>query len=1222
MSVMKRMLLTLNLMMGHAVALCANEIPDSITFGHQKSEKAHSVEATGLVSVETLKTELGALKREDTVRTLRQTGATLSFDLSVKPDGKPVLLEIQEIHNRRPDVFGYTVLVNDQEVYFRTYYEIAAGPNHYFVKVPADVTGRAPTLRVTLRNEGNGAFSIGKAWAYANFFEGIAQEEQVFRTMPVLFDPRRVLPAAAGESLDHMTVDSAYALAKIKDYQERFADTACFGPAGIDGPDGFSYGLHGPTAVCKKGDYWLKLAGEAGIPLTMSFQGLWWAGAPQGPDGIGGYFSDLKYHQVRYERDSNTYTYHTGFGGGFISRTFNSEPLLKMRLVRFAAALRHVGDRIAFLKAAGKAPPFLAFNRCQGEDYAPGGDFGDAITAAAKADGVILDPEDGLSDTELDWMDRNLVRYLKAVALNTYESVGRDAVLVDQGKTSLPESQLADNWFMEAGSGPWYPHWEFERRSSFWRSFTGNMWPSSEPGWSYMALERMRDDYAKANGKVACSNMEYSPLRDLDYLENHYQMGYQFEKFHGGKPHFRDWLRRVDNIDDNPSRPPVHLERRLLDVNTRRDRQMGPTAQVVDVRNLTLRYRNDLKFNTDMALDDRTQQGSITYRLDSKDGVFSNDLMLEIEGVIKSAAGIEIFGGADLTALPKLASLNGNDMAEAKAWNQFGTQLGYVDIGAAMAKVDMPPAETLYLRLVFPAGGNEIWLHGIKATRRWAKASGQLIDTPFTVKQARITQLWVQDRAVASRLLQRYQDLAGEDEIYLRAKELFATCRYRTAYRLLAGEISQVLPARFAVRGHGKLGRYPVEVKLQSDDAVALVELLQASPKGVEILLKSEDKQPCQLQLSELKPNQTYALEQVGINHYRLQLAKVGTVQTDTDGTATVDLEISLDEEPLPLPRTFSAIYLEGGRGGIKVWLQDPIVSLLDEGTTLPIADGVTFTRRRDGDEQVSNDWPQAWDKVEITLDEAGRVSEMRAVYGRDRGRIKAFHKPVIRGGNLSNGVIEMENGNRYELGYNYWFTRFNTLLLQAADHDPDYLAARIKPGSHVEISYSPYVHANGLQRATVVSQPVTPLFTADFTTNSETWQKQAHSVENLTAKAFDDSFALVPQSQGRSTGSIVFEIKADKPLAEAVISYNCRIITPNVADLVFEVSDDGENWVECGRALNLERPWEFGIVRSVDISPAIQGRQRFFLRVLLSSQTGVSEAALAKLTLTGVERP
>jgi hypothetical protein len=72
----------------------------------------------------------------------------------------------------------------------------------------------------------------------------------------------------------------------------------------------------------------------------------------------------------------------------------------------------------------------------------------------------------------------------------------------------------------------------------------------------------------------------------------------------------------------------------------------------------------------------------------------------------------------------------------------------------------------------------------------------------------------------------------------------------------------------------------------------------------------------------------------------------------------------------------------------------------------------------------------------------------------------------------LSNGVIELDNGNEYELGYNTSFTKFNMLLLDSPLHDPDYLEQRIKPGSYVEINYSPYTFNNSLKRALIVSQP------------------------------------------------------------------------------------------------------------------------------------------------------
>ena len=70
--------------------------------------------------------------------------------------------------------------------------------------------------------------------------------------------------------------------------------------------------------------------------------------------------------------------------------------------------------------------------------------------------------------------------------------------------------------------------------------------------------------------------------------------------------------------------------------------------------------------------------------------------------------------------------------------------------------------------------------------------------------------LWLQDRAVFERLQNFYRQLKGEDEAYRKAAEMSAQGRYLSAYRALAGEMSLILPAKFAVRGNGKLGPYPV----------------------------------------------------------------------------------------------------------------------------------------------------------------------------------------------------------------------------------------------------------------------------------------------------------------------------------------------------------------------------------------------------------------------------
>jgi hypothetical protein len=120
--------------------------------------------------------EIGSLRPTWSVVTLPTQGSSLSFALRpLQPAASAYLLEIEEIHDRRPQAFGCSVLVNGTPVYFRSYEELAAGPNRYFVQVPRALApdGR---LAVTLRNEGHAPLSISRVWAYADFFDLAAAE--------------------------------------------------------------------------------------------------------------------------------------------------------------------------------------------------------------------------------------------------------------------------------------------------------------------------------------------------------------------------------------------------------------------------------------------------------------------------------------------------------------------------------------------------------------------------------------------------------------------------------------------------------------------------------------------------------------------------------------------------------------------------------------------------------------------------------------------------------------------------------------------------------------------------------------------------------------------------------------------------------------------------------------------------------------------------------------
>ncbi len=160
-------------------------LADSCRFGEPASTQAHGFSSTGAVRSEHIETEMGGLKRSYAVQTVQGTGSGVSFTLAGPRHPGPAILEIQEIHQRRPQAFGYTVSVNGQPVYFRTYEELGAGPNHYFVRIPDALHRPGEALRVELTSAGAPPFSLGQVWLYNDFFGWVDSQEKIYRPMAI-----------------------------------------------------------------------------------------------------------------------------------------------------------------------------------------------------------------------------------------------------------------------------------------------------------------------------------------------------------------------------------------------------------------------------------------------------------------------------------------------------------------------------------------------------------------------------------------------------------------------------------------------------------------------------------------------------------------------------------------------------------------------------------------------------------------------------------------------------------------------------------------------------------------------------------------------------------------------------------------------------------------------------------------------------------------------------
>jgi hypothetical protein len=96
-----------------------------------------------------------------------------------------LIVEVREIHTRREKAFGYDILANDENVYFRTYEEYGAGPNHYFFIIDSSTVGDGDFLKLTFLSESGAAFSLGGLWVYDSFFESVAVNEQIPLKMPL-----------------------------------------------------------------------------------------------------------------------------------------------------------------------------------------------------------------------------------------------------------------------------------------------------------------------------------------------------------------------------------------------------------------------------------------------------------------------------------------------------------------------------------------------------------------------------------------------------------------------------------------------------------------------------------------------------------------------------------------------------------------------------------------------------------------------------------------------------------------------------------------------------------------------------------------------------------------------------------------------------------------------------------------------------------------------------
>jgi len=1180
------------------------------------------ITTSGDVRTGKLETTMGGVLRSPDAVTLSGEGATLNLELPNAPAG-PVLLEIEEAHNRRPQAFGYTVSVNGHPVYFRTYQELGAGPNNFFIAVPPAFTAGSGPLRISLRSEGDAPFSISRLWVYEDFFGTVAISENVYRPMAL------------------------YGF-KLPISREGFESYSPVGRLRVA-----QYAAHPTATVRQRIRETLREAAESGTPAMLVVNGTLWGGMPSGPDGQGGYFSDPRYSATSFDPETGRFNASwPSMWGNTASPRLQEESLRGFVERRFRNAMAGFDRERDLLKALSGDFGFALVREwgTSSCEVSP-----TAVELAAK-DGLVLNPADGLDANERRWVFNNGVRLWKDYAESTRAAVGRDSVRVDNGKVELPPTHLRDQLYSQPNFLSDWPVGP-ELWSMGEQGMVPGFWASGELGQGKEYREVAMYDYLRATGRLSMVNMERTILKeDFGVLPQHYGRGFQSLAFFNDVDGDERFIRAVDRCGDLPGLPPPHREPKLLSVDFRYLRALGSKEQVAASENIAVLHKDSMAIQEHrvprLALDDHRRSGKILYRIAGGPSGLPAGLTLHLEGRISEVRGnfIEVKAGRDPGHLLPVATLTAKELPTPDHWTMHVTSEASLSLGTTMKGA---PEWYLELTLQSPSAPDAAFLTKLAVGSQWNQRSGYLVaDAGLTLKQQRTLGLWVQDRALANNLLVEYartvlgegcfiepvdhgegavaQLVAMRDAVPREAgvaenaADIIRRGFYQRAAALLSGELAQVPPARYAVKGGGPLGRYPVSVRLPRPSDTALITLHRIEPQGVNFSIDAPAPIPVALAFTGLDPTvRDWALDQTASNRFNLRRPVSGEEPLKAErGTITITVHVPAPATPPAAPDVLEGRFLHGDRKKIVIDTQDLEATNLDAQMELPVASNVTVERkphRLSTPSASGSDWPEPMDMVSLRLVD-GKVAHISALYGRDRGTIRSFRPPSL-GSPPDPGGIELENGHRYDFHFSKATgTRFEISGLQ--DHITSYefrhLADFLKPGEEVELVYTPYATQGTNPRLRLVRQPSKVLLEEDFTDSPEgAWKKKPVEITGVDVVPhkpepnylYDVVIPLLRPTQFFQPGHIVYRVKSEKALGSTALEFAARAFEDS-SKVEFFTSPDGHTWAKAGQFDNTwqnnypqstdSKTWRFP-PQVVDLTEHVQGRRDFYLKIQLT---------------------
>jgi hypothetical protein len=521
-------------------------VTDHVRLGDPASEAAHRLRASGPTTRDTGQVEAGQITESYTARTVRKGGW---FNVRLTVDrSRPLTLQIREV---RPNhtwgrAYGFRVLLDGIPHYVRDARMPDAGGGPYssfFLDTADPQVLRDGAVVVTVEGTSAEPAYLDEIWAYTDLPQMVRDQD-----MRV---PDRVI-FVLGQ--DHR--GEAYFRSRLTYVRDHIHESPQVG-RGMAVLDYFP--VRTKDQMRANYELWTRLSREYGLPFAIESTSDWEGTPSRIPDGKGGTFGDLKYHQIlwspqdRTGPDKDVYRgqhldellgdrYEPRYGLS-VPNIWGSTPWLTWRdpdlnayfetkanesleLVRALAwDLQRRGESERLLdfsttmestywsKRGGKGVADQAYT-----EYNDGverrdlyADFNPSTVAAARADGVELDPTDGLSEAEKRWLYKNQSYPQQLFADIFYAGLPRERVEASADGVRYPTDMRRHNVHAEVYSRTQEPYWADTHPSSI-----QGVVRHARPGAEYISL----DDYTKGGfahlqrmrefGRIANPNLENS----------------------------------------------------------------------------------------------------------------------------------------------------------------------------------------------------------------------------------------------------------------------------------------------------------------------------------------------------------------------------------------------------------------------------------------------------------------------------------------------------------------------------------------------------------------------------------------------------------------------------------------------------------------------------------------------------------------------------------------